>query len=492
MSPLLLALALPAAVAVAVVLLGERRRDAREAASLLGALALAWVVLAWLLPDVLAGREHVLEGPALIAGLPLRFRADRLALVYAGVAAALWLPSALFAAGYMRGHHEGHQTRFFACFALSIASAMGIAFSDDLLTMFVFYEALTLATWPLVTHRGGPAAARAGRLYLGLLLATSMVLLLLAIAGAWVHSGPAGARSLAFVRGGFLGDAPPAARAALFALFVLGIGKAALMPFHFWLPAAMVAPAPVSALLHAVAVVKAGVFCVLKVAVCVFGLDVVAVGVGHGWLLGLAAATIVVGSLVAMTRDNLKERLAYSTVSQLAYVVLGAALGSPVGALGAALHIVMHAFGKITLFFCAGAIDVATGRTRVSELRGLGRRMPWTLGAFTLGALSIVGLPPLGGAWSKWYLGQATLASDHPWLLGVLLLSSLMNTGYLLSIPALAFFGAPREEPGAGPPVREAPLACVAALVLTGAGSVALFFGIDPLVAALRPALEAP
>jgi multicomponent Na+:H+ antiporter subunit D len=283
--------------------------------------------------------------------------------------------------------------------------------------------------------------------------------------------------TLDFTREGvFAADTPAWLIGVLYALFVFGIGKAALMPFHRWLPAAMVAPTPVSALLHAVAVVKAGVFTVLKVTVYLFGLDTITSARANEWLLYVAGATILLASLVAMTRDNLKARLAYSTVSQLGYIVLGALLATQLGILGGTMHIAMHAFGKITLFFAAGAILVAAHKTEVSQLDGLGRRMPLTFAAFAIGSLSIIGLPPFGGLWSKWYLVLATIETGHWILLGVLLVSSLLNIAYLLVIPMRAFFSGPRED-DAG--IREAPVFCLVAMGITSIACVALFFWPD-------------
>ncbi|MCW8138853.1 MAG: monovalent cation/H+ antiporter subunit D family protein [Planctomycetota bacterium] len=475
-----LTLVIPLLGAVIIALLG-RWPNAREAVTLACAAALLLAVGS-LFPAVLEhGARPAWRGPEVLPGLGLVLEVEPLGLIYAGVAALLWLPNSLYSIGYMRGHHETNQTRFFACFALSIASAMGIAFSGNLVTLFVFYEALSLATFPLVTHHGTEKAQRAGRLYVGFLFGTSMVLMLLAIVWTWTLTG-----TVDFRAGGILGDVSPGLTAVLFGLFMLGSGKAAVMPFHFWLPSAMVAPTPVSALLHAVAVVKAGVFVVLKVSVYVFGVDTVASGVHHEWLLYLAAATILIASIVAMTKDDLKARLAYSTVGQLSYIVLGAALGNSLGVAGGGLHIAMHAFGKITLFFCAGAIYVAAHKTKVSELTGLGRRMPFTMLAFAVGALSIIGLPPLGGAWSKWYLGLATLEAGHAGLLVVLLISSLLNVAYLLPIPLKAFFLPPPPgdgaHGGADEGIHEAPLPCLIALGLTALGSVALFFWPDLLL----------
>jgi len=253
------------------------------------------------------------------------------------------------------------------------------------------------------------------------------------------------------------------------------------MPFHRWLPAAMVAPTPVSALLHAVAVVKAGVFAILKIAVYLYGLDLLAELPSTRWLGYAAAGTILIASLVAMSRDNLKARLAYSTVSQLSYIVLGATLASPLGIIGGGMHIAMHAFGKITLFFCAGAILVSTHKTEISDMGGLGRRMPFTMFAFLIGSLSVIGLPPAGGLWSKWYLALGTLQSGQFVLLAVLMLSSLLNVAYLLPIPVRAFFGAPRDAgavtaAGGEKDGREAPLPCLLAIGVTALGCIVLFF----------------
>jgi len=275
----------------------------------------------------------------------------------------------------------------------------------------------------------------------------------------------------------------------LLGLFAFGIGKAALMPFHRWLPAAMVAPTPVSALLHAVAVVKVGVFSVLKIAVYIFGIDFMrATRVGEygisDWLCYVAAATILLASLVAMTKDNLKARLAYSTVSQLAYITLGAALATPDSAIGGGMHIVMHAVGKITLFFCAGAIYVGAHKTEISDMRGLGRAMPLTFAAFLIASLSIIGLPPGGGSWSKWLLAMGTVETSHYWLLATLMISSLLNIAYLVPIPIRAFM-APKD----GKPMKfkEAPLMCVVPLCVTAIGSVALFFFANQIYEILVP-----
>jgi len=328
---------------------------------------------------------------------------------------------------------------------------------------------------------------RSGRTYLGLLLGSSIGLQLAAIIGTWYLTG-----TLDFRDGGvFAGHVQGPVIGLLLFLYVYGIGKAALMPIHRWLPAAMVAPTPVSALLHAVAVVKAGVFTVLKVIVYLFGSDFLR-ETGYGdWLAYIAGMTVLTASLIAMTKDNLKARLAYSTVSQLSYIILGAALFTPLGVVGGAMHIAMHAMGKITLFFCAGAIYVASGKTQISDMCGIGRVMPFTLFAFFIGSLSVIGLPPMGGSWSKYFIAMGALESGQIVFVAVLMISSLLNIAYLLPIVARGFFSPPSDENGIGigaaTQIKEAPLLCVAPLCLTAFGCIVLFFYADSLYRLLAP-----
>ncbi len=472
---LAVALLLPVAGALLIAATGKWP-NLREAVTLSTGGLLLLAVLA-IYSDLEEGARPALTLVETLPGLPIALAVEPLGMLFALLASFLWIVTSIYSIGYMRAHDEQHQTRFYVCFAVAIASTMGIALAANMFTLFIFYEVLTLSTYPLVTHTGTPEARRAGRVYLGLLLGTSIGLQLVAIVWTWALAG-----TLDFTDGGILtGRASAAVIGVLFALYVFGIGKAAIMPFHRWLPAAMVAPTPVSALLHAVAVVKAGVFTILKVTVYVFGIDLLAdIGVTQ-WIAYVAGATIILASLVAMRQDNLKARLAYSTVSQLSYVVLGAMLVNVWGVIGAGMHIAMHAFGKITLFFCAGAILVATHKTAVSEMRGLGRRMPITMAAFLIGALSIIGLPPLGGTWSKWYLVLGTLETGDMVLLAVLMVSTLLNIAYLLPIPVRAFFDGREGDAGEG--IREAPAACVLALVITALGCLALFLNPDPLYA---------
>jgi multicomponent Na+:H+ antiporter subunit D len=473
---LALSLAIPTGAGILVSLLA-RTPNLREAVSIASAAAL-FATVAALCPAVLDGARPELVLGRILPGLAVRLELEPLGLLFALVASGLWFVSAIYSIGYLRGNGEAHQTRFFACFAFAIATAIGVALSGNLLTLYLFYEALTLVTYPLVTHHGDDAARRAGRTYLGLLLLSSTLFLLPAIAITWVLAG-----TLDFVPGGTLaGHVSGLAAAGLLALYAFGIGKAALMPIHRWLPAAMVAPTPVSALLHAVAVVKAGVFSILKVAVYVFG-------IGFGaqafeWLAWIAGFTILAASIVALRADNLKRRLAYSTVSQLSYVVLAAAILTPLSIVGAALHIAAHAFGKITLFFAAGAIYTAAHKTEVSQLSGLGRRMPWTFAAFGIGALSMIGLPPAAGFVSKWYIVSGALATSQWAALAVIVASTLLNAGYFLPIVYRGFFG----EGDAGDAAHgEAPWTMVAASTATAGLTLLMFFFADwPLALATR------
>ncbi|MCW8931367.1 MAG: monovalent cation/H+ antiporter subunit D family protein [Gammaproteobacteria bacterium] len=412
----------------------------------------------------------------LIPGLPISFSVEPLGMLFALIASFLWVITTVYAIGYMRAHHEQNQTRFYACFAIAISSVMGITFADNLFTLFIFYEVLTLSTYPLVTHSGTEEAKKGGRIYLGILISTSVVFLLLAIISTWFVAG-----TLDFKPGGiFSPDVNKTVAGTLLVLFVFGIGKAAIMPFHRWLPAAMVAPTPVSALLHAVAVVKAGVFSILKICVYIFGIDLLAVLPSTQFLLYLAGASILLASLVAMRQDNLKARLAYSTVSQLGYITMGALLATSSGVIGSSMHIATHAFGKITLFFCAGAILVAAHKSKISEMRGLGQQMPITMAAFFIASLSIIGVPPAGGTWSKWFLLMGTIEAEQMILMSVLAISSLLNIAYLLPIPFHAFFSGDKvTTPGSG--IKEAPLPSLIALCLTTIGCVILFIFPQPL-----------
>ena len=483
------AILLPVAGAVLIGLAGARP-NLRETITLVTA-ALLFADVLTLVPHVLDGARPTALLVQTLPGVPISFTVEPLGMIFATVASGLWIVTSIYSIGYMRGNNEHNQTRFYVCFAIALASTMGIAFAGNLLTLFIFYEALTLSTYPLVTHHGDEESMKAGRAYLGILLSTSIGLLLIAILWTWVATG-----TLDFRDGGILaGKLDGPMTAILLFLYVYGTGKAALMPVHRWLPAAMVAPTPVSALLHAVAVVKAGVFCVVKIVVYVFGIENLAQTGASQWLAYVAAVTLLLASLVALRKDNLKARLAYSTISQLSYIVLGAALANSWGIIGGGMHIAMHAFGKITLFFCAGAIYVAHHKTEISDMRGIGRQMPITMFAFFLGALSVSGLPPLGGAWSKWYLMMGAAEAGQLPLIGALAISTLLNVAYLMPVVLYAYFPAlpgpsPRAEAGGG--IAEAPMFCLVPLCITALGTVALFFFADHIQAMLAPIAQVP
>ncbi len=474
--PMTLSIAIPALGALLIALSG-RSPNLRETMTLLSAVALAVNVYA-LLPAVLAGTRPATVWFSVLPGIEMAFRTEPLGMLFAAVASLLWIINSVYSIGYMRGNNEKKQTRFYICFALAIAATMGIAFAGNLLTLFFFYEALTLVTYPLVTHKGNEEARKAGRVYLGILIGTSIGFQLLAIV--WVYASTGGGT---FRDGGLIANSFSGAPVGLLLmLFVYGIGKAAVMPVHRWLPAAMVAPTPVSALLHAVAVVKAGVFSVIKVAVYVFGLELLAREPSTDWLFYAAAFTVIAASIVALRQDNLKRRLAYSTISQLSYVVLAVSIYNPIALAGAAIHIAAHAFGKITLFFAAGSIYTAGHKTEISQLDGIGKRMPVTMTAFAIGSFSMIGLPLSAGFISKWYMLSGAYAAEHYLAIAVIVISTLLNAAYFLPIVHAAFF---REESAenAARPHGEAPLPILLALVATAALTVALFLYPDPAIA---------
>jgi multicomponent Na+:H+ antiporter subunit D len=470
---LILAALLAPFVGALLIPVFHRWPNLRETVTLLTAGTL-FVIVARLLPPVLDGAR--LQGPAfeIVPGLALAFEVEPLGMIFALVASALWILNSVYSIGYMRGNNEPRQTGYYICFAIALGSTIGIAFAKNLFTLFLFYELLTLSTFPLVTHSRTAEAMRSGRLYLALLLGTSMLLFLPAIIVTWVLAG-----TLDFVPGGILaGKAGAPLIGVLLALYVFGIGKAAVMPVHFWLPAAMVAPTPVSALLHAVAVVKAGVFSILKVAVYIFGVDELSALGFSPWLTIVAGTTVIVASLIALRQDNLKRRLAYSTISQLSYVVLGVAILTPLSIIGAAMHIAAHAVSKITLFFAAGSLHTAAHLTDVSQLDGIGRRMPWTMGAFAVGAISMIGLPPTAGFLGKWFILSGAVESENWLAVCVIAVSTVLNAGYFLPIVYRAFFRepSPAHELAHGEVTGESPWPIVFALTATAIGTVALFF----------------
>lgn len=417
--------------------------------------------------------------------IPVYFSIEPIGLIFSMVISFLWLISTIYSIGYMRGNNEANQGRFYAFFALAIFGAVGVAFSGNLLTLFLFYEFLTICTFPLVAHHGSAEAKKAGRVYLGILMGTSVMLLLPAILITQHFAG-----TLDFVKGGILADKVSYEIAALLLfLFVFGIAKAAIMPVHKWLPAAMVAPTPVSALLHAVAVVKAGVFTIVKIIIYIFGTDYLQDMMDKGfiygqWLLYFAAFTIIAASVIAYLQDNLKKRLAYSTVSQLSYVILAAAIIAPKSIIAAIFHIAAHAFGKITLFFAAGAIYTAAHKGNVSQLSGIGKKMPWTMVAFAVGAFSMIGVPPFAGFLTKWYMVFGTINQHLYPVIIVIILSTLLNAAYFLPIIYKAFFEEEKTNSGVviSHPHGEAPLLMVVALTITAFATIALFIWPDAVL----------
>jgi len=472
---ILLALVLPLVGALGIALAGRVNANLREAVTLITATALALVV--WgLVPEIMDGGRPSLWLTQVLPGVDIAFQVEPLGMLFAALASGLWIINSIYSIGYMRGNNESNQTRFYVMFAISLAATIGIAFAGNLFTLFLCYEALTLATYPLVAHKGDEKTIRSARVYLGLLLTTSIGLLLPAII--WTYS-VAGTGD--FTVGGILaGKLEGPAVGLLLVLFVFGIGKAAVMPVHRWLPAAMVAPTPVSALLHAVAVVKAGVFTVTKVIVYIFGIDHLFSSPGSDWLVYAAAFTIIAASIVALRQTNLKRLLAYSTVAQLSYVVMAAGILKPLAEIGAAVHIVAHAFGKITLFFAAGAIYTAAKKTELHQLRGIGHRMPLTMLAFTIGALSMIGVPPTGGFVSKWYILAGAFEADNYVALVTIIISTALNAAYFLPIVYMAWFE--RETVPPATPHGEAPWPAVLALTLTAALTLFFFFFNGPVL----------
>jgi multicomponent Na+:H+ antiporter subunit D len=473
----LAAIVIPVTVAVAIVAT-RRRPNLRDTILALGAVA-TFVVIAAMLPSVLAGEVPTTSLGELVPGVEMSLRADAMGMVFALLAGLLWILASSYAVGYMRGDGAKHQTRFYAFYSLCLSTAFGVAFAGDLLTFFLFYELLTVSTYPLVTHKGDEAAVAAGRRYLAYLIGGG-ILVLFGLGIVYVGVG-----DLAFAPGGFVGDAlGPTLTGVALALFAVGFGtKGGLMPLHAWLPAAMVAPTPVSALLHAVAVVKGGVFAFGRLLGFVFGPAVLADVPVATVLAWVAAATIVVSSVIALRQDHLKRRLAYSTIAHLAYIVLGFAILSGDAFDGALRHIVNHGALKITLFFCAGALHVHLHKDHVSELDGVGRAMPFTMGAFAIGAIGLAGLPPVGGFVSKWYLVLGAYDAGELVFAAIMAFGGLFTAGYLLPIVYRAFFRPappPRTAEGVPPHAatrRDADRRMVVPLVATATLGLLLGFG---------------
>lgn len=456
-----------------LVSMSGKKPNVRESFSVISAVILFSMVLSMVSP-VLAGKTFYYQLFKILPGVTVSLRADAFSMIFALVASSLWIIAAFYSMGYMRGLHEHAQTRFNTCFAIAIFGAIGVAFSDNLFTMYLFYEIVSVCTYPLVAHHQDEEGYEGAKKYIVYLTTTAKGFLLPSLALIYVLTG-----SLDFPYnindGMFPADANSALVTMLFIFCLFGFAKNGVMPFHHWLPGAMVAPTPVSALLHAVAVVKVGVFCTTRMMLYGFGVDLMSLlnlGIPTAYFVGF---TVVMASVIALTKDNLKARLAYSTVSQLSYIILGVCLLTPHGITGGLIHIANHAFSKITLFFCAGAIYVATHKKNISEMSGLARSMPFTFGAFAVASLSMIGAPPVAGFVTKWELLLGTIESGSFGIILILLASTLLNVAYFAPVAYKAFFGKrPAGEPYVG--IREAPLSMVIPLCTASLISVIMGF----------------
>jgi NADH-quinone oxidoreductase subunit L/multicomponent Na+:H+ antiporter subunit D len=432
---------LVSAAAVVPILLSAGRPNCREGWTIAAAVTKLGIVVS-MVPGVLAGDVYVSDVGAFLPGIRFTLRADGLGLLFGLLASLLWVVTSFYSIGYMRGLSEHAQTRYFAAFAASVSAAVGVAFAANLVVLFVFYELLTVATYPLVAHDETDEARAAGRKYLAYTFGGGIAVFAGTVLVFWLTGtttlGPGGIAALA--------DADPTLARAAFALLVGGFGvKAGLMPVHSWLPDAMVAPTPVSGLLHAVAVVKSGVFGIARVVLDVYGPGLVGdLGVGLP-LAVVAGFTIVAASVIALRQDNLKRRLAFSTVSQLSYIVLGLALLDPRALVGGLLHIPAHGFMKLTLFFCAGAIHVETHTDDISNMAGIGARMPLTMAAFGVAAAGMAGIPLVAGFVSKYFLLVGAVSAGETVFAVALLVSGVLNVAYFWPVFYTAFFESPED-----------------------------------------------
>ncbi len=473
--PLLAVLA--SLVGVFFIMFSRSKPNVREFCSLLAALT-KFCIIASMIPAILAGNRLEFTLFQILPGLSVKFGVDAFGMVFALVASILWIFAVFYSAGYMRGLNEHAQTRFSSCFALALFGAVGGALAGNFFTLYLFYEIVSICTYPLVAHHQDAEGYSGARKYLVYLTGTAKGFLLPALVLTYIVCG-----TLEFpnniMTGIFPADANPVLVTIIFICCLFGFAKNGVMPFHNWLPSAMVAPTPVSALLHAVAVVKIGVFATTRVMLYVFGvatMDRLNLGVPTAYFVSF---TIIIASVIALSKDNLKARLAYSTVSQLSYIILGVALLTPSGIQGGIIHIANHAFSKITLFFCAGAIYVACRKKDISEMSGLGRTMPFTFAAFAIASLSMIGAPPVAGFVTKWKLlmGALEMPSHYIGIILVLLASTLLNVAYFAPVVFKAFFGK-RPEGEAYVGVREAPLSMVIPLFMTAIITVVI--GIYP------------
>ena len=463
---------LPPLIAPLVIYIFKSNQNIRDSIGVIGSLISFYATIN-ITTELMNGSRPELFLFNIFNDLSLSFKVTPLGAVFGLLCSGLWILAAIYSIGYMRGNNEKNQTRFYIFYSLSIFGALCVAWSSNLLVLFIFYEFLTFATYPLVVHKETEDSIKASRLYLGILVGSSLILFLPAIIWVWYSVG-----TLNFSDGGILQNSfNPSNAPILLFLFVFGIGKAALMPLHWWLPAAMVAPTPVSALLHAVAVVKAGVFSILMVICYIFGPEFMNSSGSGAFLIWASTITLFLSSVIAITKNDIKARLAYSTVSQLSYIILGGAIATNYSLIASVSNIMMHGVGKITLFFCAGAIYVSTKITKISHLNGLGHKMPLTFFAFSIGALSIIGIPPFGGSWSKFYLLLGAAQSELTIIIIILAISTLLNTYYLLDPVFRAFFMDKNESiKSTSHPLTVYPAVCSAFIVLL------LFFCIEPLL----------
>ena len=433
------------AIGALFILFYGKKPNVRESCSIIAGVLKLVLVLS-MIPDVVYDKNIISYSLfTLLPGIDIAFRVDAFGLLFAMGASMLWIATSIYSIGYMRSNNESNQTRYYACFAVALSCTIGVAFSANLFTMFLFYEGLTIITYPLVAHKGTDEAKHGARKYVIYLLGAAKVFLVAAIILTYNLAG-----TLEFSKSGIfpagIQSAHPELLYMIFVLFFFGFAKCAIMPFHGWLPAAMVAPTPVSALLHAVAVVKTGVFAILRIIIFIFGSNLMMdIGVDV-FVITFASFTIIIASLLALSRDNLKARLAFSTISQLSYIILGAALLAPSAMIGGIIHITNHAFAKITLFFCAGSIYISAHKTEISQLNGIGKRMPWTMAAFAIATLSMIGVPPVSGFITKWYLIIGSLERHSIAVLIVLLASSFLNAAYFIPILYRAFFKEENSE----------------------------------------------
>lgn len=481
----LYAIAVSLLAVVLIGLSGRKKPNLRESWTILAGI-IKLSIVASMVPIILDGKVIEYSLITILPGLDIKFRVDALGLLFSVTASFLWIITSIYSIGYMRALKEHAQTRYFMCFAGAMAATIGVAFSANMFTLFLFYEAITLCTFPLVAHKETPEAIKGARKYIVYLLGTSLAFQLFAIFLTYTAAG-----TLDFASQGILsGKGSKLLLTLIFILFMAGITKAAIMPLHNWLPAAMVAPTPVSALLHAVAVVKVGVFSILRVIFFIFGIDLMRylnLGVVMAYVVSF---TIIMASIVALTKDNLKARLAYSTVSQLSYIILGAVLLTPSSMVGGIIHIANHAFSKITLFFCAGSIYISSHKTNISELSGIGKKMPWTMLAFFIASLSMIGIPPVAGFISKWYLAVGSIEADNYIILIVLLSSTILNGAYFLPITYKAFFEESRENPHHHhDDIKEVPLVVIP-LVITAIGSVVIGLYPDYFIALAQEVIK--